>query len=525
MSNENDPVTQPADDESSPMEMDAPETQQAPADDPAVPLESVPLESVPLESVPLESVPLESVPLIKVDAASAASRGRGKAAGPRRDKGADEPLPDFTHLESSADDPEQTPDPANITAPAVDVRTTPTGSARNRSGQRRAARDPRPAKIDFGSRPPSSPEAGTCEEDTESEASQTRSDSQPARQRPEPQLPTTPRSVTAKRRTASPKSKAIVVAVCGVSAVGVVILLVFLLGGRPAGSSTSAEAEAARPSSGSTAPRSASPSHRSGERSGVRGYNKAEAAQRRQGIDSFAEMGRSQETQLHRGEWVAPPAQPGLGRGGPVAEPPADITKGLLAHWSFETKSHDQAADDSSHEHPASLDGKPASTATGALGLALRLDGKDDCLRVPDGLLKGAAGTLSLWLRTRDRAEPKVLVSSAEPPAVFSLRLQAGQLVAGAAQAGSESMAVPVPRWSTTWQHLAVTWQSGGQVTLYLDGLPLGQRPAGPLPDPTGVEIGRDAVDGTCSAVDVDEVRLFDRAVSDREVAELAARE
>ena len=83
------------------------------------------------------------------------------------------------------------------------------------------------------------------------------------------------------------------------------------------------------------------------------------------------------------------------------------LPTGLLAHWSFEEKSRAQAIDDSPHVRPANLDGRPVSIADGSLGSALRFDGQDDCLRVPDGMLKGAAGTISFWLRTSDMPEPK----------------------------------------------------------------------------------------------------------------------
>ncbi len=503
MANENNTNTNPVDDNQLPVEQDDRELQPDPIADPRV--------------------PLETVPLIKVDAES---RGKRKQAGRRREKNAVEPPPDFGGLELPADDPERTPDPAEATVSIVDIRATP-NAARIRAGQRKASRETRPEKIDFGSLPAPAPEAGPAEEDTESEASQTRTDSQAEKPLQAVPLPTAPRSVAAKRRKASPKNWSLFIAVCGVSAGAIVFLLIYLLGGPSADESPTTRKTAAleSESSSSNVGKSGSRPRRSAaERDGVRGYSQTEAAQRRQGLDSFAAMGRSEEMRLHRDGAPGLPLESTPG-GGRMDDAPLDLTQGLLAHWSFETKSHDQAADDSSHERPASLDGKPASTATGARGLALRLDGKDDCLRVPDGLLKGAAGSISLWLRTRDRAEPKDFITSAGRPAVFGLRLQGGQLIVGGPQAGSEPITAAVPLWSNSWQHVAVTWQSGGEVVLYLDGLPLGQQAAGQLPDPAGVVVGGDAAGGTWSAFDVDEIRLFDRALSSPEISELAARQ
>lgn len=504
MPNENNPTTNPVDDEQLRVEQDDREPQAAPVAD--------------------APVPFENVPLIKVDRESC---GKDKPTGRRRAKGSVDPPPDFGGLEVPADDPERTPDPAEATVSIVDIRATP-NAARSRAGQRRPNRETRPEKIDLSSLPPSVPETGPSEEDTESEASQTRTDSQAEKPRQAVQLSAAPRTVTAKRRKATPKSWSVVIAVCGVSAGAIVFLLIFLLGRPPADDSPTTRETASLESNESpsiTGKSGSRPRRSAAERNGVRGYSQAEAAQRRQGIDSFAAMGRSEEVRLHRDGTSGLPPESIPGGGGRIDDAPLDVTKGLLAHWSFETKSHDQAADDSLHERSARLDGKPASTATGALGLALRLDGKDDCLRVPDGLLKGAAGTISLWLRTRDRAEPKFFITSTGGAAVFCLRLQAGQLVVGGPQAGSEPITAAVPLWSNSWQHVAVTWQSGGEVVLYLDGLPLGQQAAGRLPDPAGVVVGGDAAGGTWSAFDVDEIRLFDRVLAGREIAELAARQ
>lgn len=503
MANEENPTTNPVDDNQLPVEQVDREPQPDPVADPRV--------------------PFEAVPLIKVDAGA---RGKRKQAGRRREKSAVEPPPDFGGLEMPPDEPELTPDPAETTVSIVDIRATP-NAARIRARQPKAGRETRPEKLDFGPLPASMPEAGPCEEDTESEESQTRTDSQADALPQAVPLPTAPRSVTAKRRKASPKSWSIVIAVCGVSAGAIVFLLIYLLGGPSVDESpttrklASFEPESSSSNGGKSGSR---PRRSAAERDGVRGYSQTEAAQRRQGLDSFAAMGRSEELRLHHDAASGLPHESGPG-GGRMDDAPLDLTKGLLAHWSFETKSHDQAADDSLHERPASLDGKPASTATGAVGLALRLDGKDDYLRVPDGLLKGAAGTISLWLRTRDRAEPKDFITSADRPAVFGLRLQGGQLIVGGPQAGSEPITAAVPLWSNSWQHVAVTWQSGGEVVLYLDGLPLGQQTAGQLPDPAGVVVGADAAGGSSSAFDVDEIRLFDRALATREIAELAARQ
>jgi hypothetical protein len=259
--------------------------------------------------------------------------------------------------------------------------------------------------------------------------------------------------------------------------------------------------------------------------SGVREYSKQELTQRRQGIDSFAAMAQSEATKLHRDEPPGMPQNPQPPQVSRPVEVPVAITEGLLAHWSFEEKSPAQAIDDSPHVRPANLDGRPVSIADGSRGLALRFDGQDDCLRVPDGMLKGAAGTISFWLRTNDMTEPKYVLGSAGPGAVICLRLQAGQLIAGGGRdTGSKPISAAAPQRSKGWQHVALTWKSGSEMVLYVGGRPVGQQTAAQLADPTGVVMGKDEVSGTYSAFDADEIRLFSRALSPEEVTELAER-
>jgi hypothetical protein len=41
------------------------------------------------------------------------------------------------------------------------------------------------------------------------------------------------------------------------------------------------------------------------------------------------------------------------------------------------------------------------------------------------------------------------------------------------------------------WHQVALTWKSGGEVVLYLDGKAVGRQAAAKLPDPFSVLIGR----------------------------------
>jgi hypothetical protein len=491
--------------------------------------------------------PPEIAPLIKVETSSASSRGKGKQTGRRRDSSTFVPPPDFGPIVPTADRPAPTPGPSETAVPIVEIRPTLVASARQRTPQRRPDQITLPGEIGLDQPPHPAAETESPAGRTESEAIQVCADGrggdkrQPAQrtgaQRSAAPRLAGPRNLTAGRRKPSIRGWAIAVVVCGISAAAVVALLVYLLGRPPVASrppmrqTAAAEPvevevvppkvnpQATRPSK-TSAPEKATPRPRppATEQGGVREFSKQEVTQRRQGIDSFATMAQSQETKLHRDEPPGMPQEPEPPQVNRPEEAPAAITEGLLAHWSFTEKSREQAIDDSPHVRPGYLDGRPVSIADGALGSALRFDGQDDCLRVPDGMLKGAAGAISLWLRTNDMTEPKYLLSSAGQGAVFSLRLQAGQLIAGGGQdAGSKPISAAALR-SKAWHHVALTWKSGGEVVLYVDGQPAGRQTAAQLPDPTGVVIGKDAVSGKCFAIDVDEIRLFNRPLSPQEV-------
>ncbi len=256
------------------------------------------------------------------------------------------------------------------------------------------------------------------------------------------------------------------------------------------------------------------------------GYSAAEAARRRKGIDSFAAMGRSEEQRLHGGapiEAVEPSALPVVKLpDAPTAAAPVMIGQGLLAHWTFEVPSQTEASDGSSHNRTAKLDGRPGAVRDGLLGAALRLDGRDDCLHVPDGTLRGQAGTISLWFRTKVEAGTTALVTSAGDSARLRLVLSDGRLAGGFGPAlDREPIYADALLRPKAWQHAALTWRAGGDVVLYLDGRAAGRHTAVRLPDPVGVVIGKDATAGRYSSFDVDEIRLFDRALADNEVVAL----
>lgn len=428
----------------------------------------------------------EAAPRIKVTTEPTGSRGKPRKSARRRESAVFVPPPDFAGLDAA----DSTPETSSATSPAP-----------------AAAESELP--VVAGHRP-------VAEADNKRAAAK-------------PQLPRS-KSVTSGRKT-SPHSWWLAVGVCGVSAAAVVVLMLYLLGRSPAGNSESSRTAATdfqlpewNGAEHSAAPTAAPRRQPGTNRSGVRGYSAREAAQRREGIDSFAELGRSEEERLHRAEGLAPPASARPAKAPTAAADAWAAGESLLVYWPFEDRHPERASDASPRGNQAKLDGKPAAIGPGVLGAALRLDGRDDCLRVPEGLLQGAAGTISLWFRAPAVTGTQFLLSSASNSARLQLVLRDGRLAGGyAPPADREPLQTDELLRAETWHHLAVSWQSGGEVLLYLDGRPAGRQPAGQLPDPAGLLIGRDAASGRCSALDVDEIRLYARPLSADEVAALAS--
>jgi len=495
----------------------------------------------------------EAAPMIKVEISPAGSRSKMRQAGRRRDSEVFVPPPDFGAIGSTEQAAPAPVQPATeVVVPVVEVRDVPAASSRRRTGQRRTERGALPGKIDFDQptlQPASqaenpAPPSAESDVDTIQVASGNRlggkrlEGKRPAAKQLASKQPVSSRTSMASRRKTSALSWVITVGVCGVSAAAVVGLMVYLLGRPPvenrapslplangpwAAEDAAQDVDQPVPAASVTARTTPQRPRPSTNRSGVRGYDAKEANQRRQGIDSFAAMGRTEEQQLHRGEPIGLPAAAEQAPRPPAEQAPLAISEGLMAQWSFEDQNQERTNDDSPRENDAKLQGKPALIADGVFGGALRFDGRDDCLHVPERVLQGKAGTICCWFRIDAAGATRSLVNSADNAGRLRLLIQKGRLVGGYGPAADrEPIQAEAALKAKTWHHVALTWKSGGDVVLYLDGRQAGRQGAAQLPDPIGLLIGKDPLSGKYFAFDADEIRLYDRPLSANEIAALA---
>ncbi|MFE9053385.1 exo-alpha-sialidase [Streptomyces mutabilis] len=176
-----------------------------------------------------------------------------------------------------------------------------------------------------------------------------------------------------------------------------------------------------------------------------------------------------------------------------------------------------------------------AGTTDGAVGGALSFDGVDDAVRLPyDERLPLGAGdfTASLWFRySADGGEQPLLwmggVGTRQPQ--VWLRAEPGNGRVQGLITTREGGAAPRSAWVRTdgayndgrWHHLALR-RGGGRLTLSVDGTTVG---AADVPgsvsrnSPFGVHIG-ERVDGRARFTGaIDEVHVWNRALTDAEIA------
>ncbi|MBD3291626.1 MAG: hypothetical protein GF393_01775, partial [Armatimonadia bacterium] len=201
----------------------------------------------------------------------------------------------------------------------------------------------------------------------------------------------------------------------------------------------------------------------------------------------------------------------------------------LVAHWNFDEGSGEVAQDLTGNGHEAHLHG-PEWVRT-PRGHAVRFDGVDDVVtyeNVQSMIVEGDM-TLMVWLRTRasDGAGTNRLIFGDSGYGVqrnLNLRLSSYDVIMFEWADGSSNaiLRADVDLLDGSWKHLAVAADSdAGVITMYVDGEPVSEMrmplPISHAPTP-GRMTGQWA--GGCLKGDLDDIRLYDRALSPEEVRE-----
>ena len=206
----------------------------------------------------------------------------------------------------------------------------------------------------------------------------------------------------------------------------------------------------------------------------------------------------------------------------------ANADKSLLAHWTFDGESVSACEDASGKGNNASMSGK-VNRIPGVSGTAIGLDGKHK-LSIPGkpdfSQLKGI--TLSAWVLPTDLSnyreifrkedgDNRVLFSFQSHGKILSLGLNIDGYVECDAQINPSSVL------DGKWHHLAATYNTK-TLMVFLDGKKVGNvsrngkiKAGGSAPGYIGSTNGRECFQGA-----MDDLRIYNRALSDKEIAKLA---
>jgi hypothetical protein len=195
----------------------------------------------------------------------------------------------------------------------------------------------------------------------------------------------------------------------------------------------------------------------------------------------------------------------------------SDSPRGPVGEWGFDERSGRRTADASGADNGGRLSG-PARTR-GRFGGGLSFDGRNDWVTVADdpSLDLTRAMTLEAWVRPRAGGAAGVLVKERGRRLSYGLYSRpSGHVHTSAEQALRGPRGLRRNRWS----HLATTWD-GRVLTVYVDGREVASHAlTGTASTSTGpLRIGGNAIWPEFFRGVIDEVRVYDRALSAAEVA------
>jgi hypothetical protein len=219
-----------------------------------------------------------------------------------------------------------------------------------------------------------------------------------------------------------------------------------------------------------------------------------------------------------------------LAKSSPDPHGPIDLERDLIGHWAFD-EGKGTLAGDAAGKSNGTIQG--ATWIDGVQGKALSFDGTDDAVLLgnPDALNFEGAITLTAWVRVKRGGSPQgdadvrfFIAHEGGGKEVYLRRSYRGYVCGTSFGQTHHFVASEIPREDVdTWVHMAAT-NDGRSWRLYRNGKLLGENPA----DVGAVRMDGDwgiggHANGRHFCGDLDDVRVYRRALSADEVAVLAA--
>jgi hypothetical protein len=211
----------------------------------------------------------------------------------------------------------------------------------------------------------------------------------------------------------------------------------------------------------------------------------------------------------------------------------ANLTEGLVGYWSFDDPA-DPGHDDSGNGNDGTLHGPTWTTDN--FGGALNFDGVDDYVKVADDDSLDITDriTLSAWVKPSDAIGSEFVVAKwggvKERKSSYGFRLADAnpRFFLSGGNVKTTKTFTDLIITENSWNHIAVTWD-GNRMKAYLNGTASSQERLftgliNATSEPVvigynadwGGGVGGDYFDGT-----IDEVRIYNRALSDSEIMAL----
>ena len=224
----------------------------------------------------------------------------------------------------------------------------------------------------------------------------------------------------------------------------------------------------------------------------------------------------------------------------------AGLDSGLIVYYTFDEADGNTASDDSKNDNDAKLVGGASWEPNGGkIGGALKLDGALSSAEDADGgeYINGLdAFSVSVWVKSDTVPHDRGIFHGIDPGGgdiVFTLRYDSASwdlaggtnlIKVGISPTGGDQRYESASNVQTTeWQHLALTWSSDAQLSLYIDSEldePHFKSAAtnGEISGASKFVIGRGAKDGATTSWPglIDDLRLYNRVLKENEIAELA---
>ncbi len=208
-----------------------------------------------------------------------------------------------------------------------------------------------------------------------------------------------------------------------------------------------------------------------------------------------------------------------------------EVTEGLVSHWRFDKGSGGTAFDSVGGNDGTLVDG-PTWTTTGVRNGALRFGATDNYVTTGTTGFNGAEGTISVWIKPDPSTSQTMIIDVANTGATGlailkgtdnTLTFQWGD---GTVIGRVDPTLVLTPN---TWYHLAATWTNVGapkdiKGRFYINGVFEGGDTESPAIVYTGTSyIGAHRTLSSLRFFEgiIDEVRIYDRALSEEEINNL----